>query len=135
MAQLRKQEELVGIRTGFLETDQLRQEIQYMVDFLTGYNVQHVQVLYGVGCATDQLYEPIPVVVLALPTFIQTSIDHGIYHLGDDDLYVESASPSCQFLLCHEHDLHVEAVDAEVLRTIKAAWKQRGYAIFAHNDG
>ena len=122
----------MGIQTGHLQTDQLRQEIQYLVAFLTDHNVQQVQVLYGVGCTTEQLYAPIPVAVPYLATFIHMSIDSGIYHLGDDDLYVGAAAPACQFLLCHEHDLHLEAADEDILRSVEAAWRQRGYAVCTH---
>lgn len=122
----------MGIQTGVLENEQLRQEIQHMVDFLRGHNVQQVQVFYGVGCTTEHLYEPIPLAVSNLATFIQVSIDTGIYHLGDDDLSIETASPACQFLLCHERDLHFEAVDEDIVRSVEAAWKQRGYAICTH---
>lgn len=124
----------MGIQTEFLETDQLHDEIQYLVDLLISLDVQQVLVLYGVGCTTEQLYDPIPVPVSDLATFIQASIDHGIFHLGDDDLYVEAVTPPCQFLLCHEHDLHLESADQELLRKVEAAWIHRGYTVVPSTD-
>ncbi len=117
-------------RTAILIKPQLEQEIIFILHFLESNNKHNLNVSFGWGCSLDDdaLYQPKPLPLSGLSTFIAQSAASGIFSLGEGDFSIESQDGEISFLLCHESDIHVTAKKSELAQKVAAEWKARGYA-------
>ena len=117
------------IRTGLLNIEQLRAELETVIERLKSKDVQQVTVMYGFDCELDQdeLYKEITVAVNDINTFIARSESEEIYKFGDNDFYIMAKPLDIKFLFCHESDVHFTTSDKGVFAQIKEEWLNMGY--------
>ena len=114
------------IGTAPLTPEATWQEIHALVIFLAEQGIDQVAITYGWGCTAGDVQQPIVVPLAALVGFLHKSIAQGIYHLGEDNLYIESGDPYIKITLCHEADIHFEAANTVLEARQRAAWESRG---------
>src|SRR5688572_4046849 len=116
------------------------QEIDALVAFLAGLDIHQVAITYGWGCNARSIEQPVTVPTTALVEFLHKSIAQGIYHLGEDNLYIEAnfgahaveeRTVTLKIKLCHEADIHFETTDTAIEARLQAEWQNRGLRVWA----
>ena len=120
------------IRTGLLNIEQLKTELETVIARFNSKNVQQVTVMYGFDCELDQaeLYKEITIDVSDINAFIKCSESEGIYKFGDNDFYISVKPLDMEFLFCHESDVHFTSSDNEIFAQIKQEWQNEGYEAY-----
>lgn len=120
------------IQTGLLNIDQLKTELEIVIDRFKSKNVQQVTVMYGFDCELDQdeLYKEITIDVNDINTFIKRSENEGIYKFGDNDFYIMAKPIDMEFLFCHESDVHFTSSDNGIFAQIEQEWEHEGYEAY-----
>ena len=118
--------------TGPLTPAQLLEEVSELVKLLQSTGIENVVVEYGSGCKleADQLWRDIDIRLPDLIAFIQSSIDKGIYTLGEADLVLQDRDRSFECLFCHESDIHLMTEDDGLLTQATRRWMDKGYGGF-----
>ena len=108
-------------------------EINTLISFMMSLSIVKVTVTYGWGCQASDIEQPVVVPLDALVELLHNNIAQAIYHLGEDNLYIETfeaADPALKITLCHDADIHVEARDAALEAQLRAAWEGRGIRVW-----
>jgi hypothetical protein len=129
------------IGTEPLSPQETWQEINALVSFLDHLGIERVMITYGWGCKAEGIEQPVTIALDELVLLLQESITQGIYHLGEDNLHIESSQESSQpytkITLCHEGDIHFEAGEADTEARLREQWHNRGHKVWpnAHKRG
>ena len=118
--------------TGPLTPAQLLDEVSEIVKLLQASGIDHLFVEYGSGCKLEsgQLWQDIAIRLPELISFIQTSIEQGIYSPGQADLVVQDRDRTFECLLCHESDIHLASQDGVLIAEATRRWMDKGYGGF-----
>jgi len=124
------------IITQTLTTEQIRNELGYIVDFFRAHGTEELTVRYGWSCnlPMDELWQDIATTAEGLPRLVERSIADGLYPIGDADLFIRDRPGRVEFLLCHESDVHCESTDMEIVEQVKQQWQKRGYGGYEKSD-
>lgn len=117
------------IGTAPLTPDVRWQELDALVGFLAALGVTEVAITYGWGC-TPFGDERTPTIPLAqLIQLLQNNIAQGIYHLGEDNLFIGASNPAQKITLCHDADIHFDA-DPNLEARLRGEWEARGHCVW-----
>lgn len=118
------------LRTKPLELPVLAEQLDSIVELCARFSPETVVVLYGWACNLDtpDLWQEMRTPTAALRALIRTSMERGVYDLGESDLYIQDAGESFRFLLCHESDIHFRSLDESMINIVEAAWRGAGLA-------
>jgi hypothetical protein len=114
-----------------MERRQLQEELDFMVQYLTGKGVKTCEVLFGYAWGVDYypgnewLEEEIQLNKLAEK--IREVEASGIGALGEDDLFIKMLGLEFQF--CHESDVHIyfNEPNNNDIEFYYSRWKKLGY--------
>jgi len=117
------------IASGPLARDVYLAAIGQVVEFLSSNGIREILVAYGWGCdcPDDQLYQDICMPLERLQPFIAESEAADYYRVAKDNLHVKDPARRCEFLLCHESDIHLITDDNGLLKQMESIWRANGY--------
>jgi len=117
------------IASGPLARDIYLAAIGQVVDFLRSNGIGEILVAYGWGCdcPDDQLYQDVSMPLERLQPFIAESETADFYRVAKDNLHVKDPAGRCEFLLCHESDIHLITDDAGLFKQMESIWLANGY--------
>ncbi|MBZ5595036.1 MAG: hypothetical protein LAP39_22565 [Acidobacteriia bacterium] len=118
--------------TSPLTPTQLLDEIPQIVGWLQSNGIDNLVIEYGSGCKLDPelLWRDIEVRRADLVSFIQSSIEQGIYSPGEADLVVQDRDRTFECLFCHESDIHLATDHESILTQAAQRWLDKGYGGF-----
>jgi hypothetical protein len=118
--------------TSPLTRTQLLEEIPQIVGWLQSNGIDNLIIEYGSGCKLEPelLWRDIEVRRADLVSFIQNSIEQGIYSPGQADLVVQDRDHRFECLFCHESDIHLATDDESILTQAAQRWLDKGYGGF-----
>ena len=125
--------------SGPLTLTQLLEEVPEIVKLLQSSGIEQLVIEYGWGCKLEpeRLWQDIEVRALDLVTFIQDSIDKGIYPAGQADMVLRDRDGNFELLFCRDSDIHLMTDDDVILAEATKRWMDKGYGGFklaAHED-
>jgi hypothetical protein len=117
----------VELTSGILSRADYLRAVAVVVEVLRSAGMSEVLVAYGFGCdcPDEQLYQDVPAPRL-LP-FMAEGERLDYYRIGKDNLHVKDGTGRCEFLLCHESDIHFISEDAELVERLKGIWLAAGF--------
>lgn len=118
------------IGTAPLTPEATWREIDALVTFLTSLGVTQVTITYGWGCHAEGMEQSTIVPLSELVVFLQQTIAQGIYHLGEDNLYISADDPTLTITLCHDQDIHFEAASKSLEARLRGEWESRGHRVW-----
>ena len=120
------------LRTGTLTQSQLWEEVRAIIEFLQAKGKLNLLVSYGWDCdlEAEQLYQENPQPLSGLLAFLSRSEETGIFRLGENDLFIESADRSIEFTLWHESDIHMTTEDIGLANEMQSAWASKNYSLY-----
>jgi hypothetical protein len=118
------------IGTAPLTTEATWREIDAIINFLAALGIEQVAITYGWGCKADGVNQPVIVPLTRLTELLHNNIAQGIYHLGEDNLYIGADQPTLTFTLCHDADIHFEAADKSLETRLREEWQTRGHLVW-----
>jgi hypothetical protein len=115
--------------SGPLTRDVYLTAIGQVVDFLRSKGIREILVAYGWGCdcPDDQLYQDVSMPLDRLQPFIAESEAANYYRVSKDNLHVKDPAGRCEFLLCHESDIHLITDDDGLFKEMQSIWLANGY--------
>jgi hypothetical protein len=120
------------VRTEPLSLDELRGSAPEMTESLRSTGHNSVDVTYGFGCnlPVDELWRPARIDSMQLATFIERSVEEGVFEFGAGDLHIEDPQGTLEFRLCHESDIHFGSDDPKLVELVINLWKQNGRVLY-----
>lgn len=118
--------------TSPLTPTQLLEEIPQIAGWLQSNGIDNLVVEYGSGCKLEPklLWQDIEVRLADLVSFVQSSIEQGIYSPGQADLVVHDRDRTVECLFCHESDIHLATDHESILTQAAQRWLDKGYGGF-----
>ena len=117
------------IGTAPLTVEATWHELRALAEFLAMLGIEHVTINYGWGCQPVGGDQSVTTPLAQLLEVLQNNIAQGIYHLGDDNLYISTSNPTLKITLCHDADIHFDANPALEAR-LRAEWQGRGHRVW-----
>jgi hypothetical protein len=118
------------IGTASLTPEATWSEIDALILFLGSLGVKEVGVTYGWGCNAEEIEQPVSVPLAGLLALLAKNIAQGVYHLGDDNLYIGSDNPVLKITLCQDADIHFEAEETHLEVRVRQEWEGRGHRVW-----
>jgi hypothetical protein len=117
------------IASGPLAREVYLAAIGQVVDYLRSNGIPEILVAFGWGCdcPDDQLYQDVSMPLERLQPFIAESEAADYYRVANDNLHVKDPAGRCEFLLCHESDIHLITDDDGLLKQMESIWLANGY--------
>jgi hypothetical protein len=75
----------------------------------------------GIGCLVP---------IADVPSFIAERERTKGFRLGLDDCWIEPLAPDARFLFCNDRDVHVTSHAIELLDSICARWRTKGFNVY-----
>jgi hypothetical protein len=128
--------EMVGsrseMRTEALGADRIRAKVPQIIDLLRSWGRARVGVLYGIMCnlPVDDLWQTVEIDTAELETYIQQSVQDGIFEFGSSDFFIEDLAESLTFRICHESDIHFESSSEELVKQVLTLWHEEGITLY-----
>jgi hypothetical protein len=114
---------VIEIACGPISESALLDELPFVCSLFIEIRAVTVSVQYGWACneEIDALWHPEEITTSDLPAWIDRSIRQRIYQPGRSDVFID-ARGRLKVLLCHEADIHVETVEAAIIRSCASRW-------------
>ena len=121
------------IVTNILTEEQIRQELRDTILFLSQREVKEVEVSFAFTPDSPELddvgvHHTVPVPELL--SFVAERERTKGFRLGRYDCWIELPRFNAQFRFCNDRDIHVSSESPEVLDSIRAHWRARGFQIY-----
>jgi hypothetical protein len=113
---------MMELSTGYLEFQQLDDEVVAIAEDFHASGIDTVYVTFGFACQCDNLVqsEDVPVPTSQLVRFVANCEADGTFELGESNLYIQGGG--LKFLLCHERDIHCSGEESPSLMAVRRRW-------------
>jgi len=123
----------VEILTNILSEETLREELEHAMSFLAQRGISDVAVSFGFTPDAPQLDDvgvryTIP--IADVPSFIAERERTKGFQLGMYDCWIEPSALAARFLFCNDRDVHVTSESAELLDSLRAHWRAKGFSVY-----
>jgi hypothetical protein len=120
------------IAATLLPAQTLREWIGELACFLdtVGHGPYSVELGWGATLPTEQLWHQVEVAPKDIPALIRESEAKGVIRLGTSDLIIRSKERAINFTICHDSDIHFVSSDEDLLRTVTALWRAKGWEVY-----
>jgi hypothetical protein len=123
----------VEILTNILSEEQFRQELGDAMSFLAQRGIRKVAVSFGFTPDAPQLNDVgigYTVPIANVPSFIAERERTQGFRLGVYDCWIEPSELDARFLFCNDRDVHVTSDSVELLDSIRAHWRAKGFNVY-----
>jgi hypothetical protein len=123
----------VEILTNILSEEEVRQELGDTMLLLTQRGVTDATVSFGFTPDSPDLDDVgmryiVPVV--DVPSFVAERERKKGFQLGLYDCWIEPSGLDARFLFCNDRDIHFTSESAELLDSIRAHWRAKGFNVY-----
>jgi hypothetical protein len=123
----------VEIVTNILSEEQFRQELRDAVSLVAQRGITNVTVSFGFTGAAPELEDAgvgytIPIADVLL--FIAERERTKGFRFGLDDCWITPLALDARFLFCNDRDVHVTSHSIELLDSIRARWRAKGFNVY-----
>jgi hypothetical protein len=126
------------ILTNILTEEQVRQELGDTILFLSQHGITEVAVSFAFTPDSpdlDDVGECYTVPVVDLLSFVAERERTKGFRLGQHDCWIEPSGLNAQFRFCNDRDIHVTSESTDLLNSIRAHWRTRGFQIYPDDLG
>ena len=124
--------------TNILNEEEFRDELRDAVAFLAQRGVTDVGVAFGFAHASPELKDVgvrYPVPIADVDSFIAEREQTKGFRLGTCDCRIEPFDLDARFHFCNDRDVHFTSESAELLDSIRAHWRTKGFKIYPDDGG
>jgi hypothetical protein len=126
------------ILTNILTEEQVRQELADTMLFLSQRGISEVAVSFAFTPDSPDLDDVgvcYTVPIADLLSFVTERERTNGFRLGRYDCWIEPSGFNARFRFCNDRDIHVTSESAEVLDSVRARWRTRGFQIYPNDLG
>jgi hypothetical protein len=123
----------VEILTNILTDEQLRQELDATILFLSQRGIKDVAISFGFTPNSPDLDDVgvrYTVPVADVPSVVAERERTKGFGLGLYDCSIEPSGLDARFLFCNDRDVHVTSESAELLDCVRARWRASGFRVY-----
>ncbi len=121
------------ILTNILSEEQFRQELGDVMSLLTQRGISDVAVSFGFtpdAPQQDDVGVGYTVPIGDVPSFIAERERTKGFRLDLFDCWIEPLTLDARFCFCNDRDVHVTSDSVEVLDSIRAPWRAKGFNVY-----
>jgi hypothetical protein len=121
------------ILTNILTEEQFRRELSDTIVFLSQRGITDVAVSFAFTPDFPDLNDVgvrYTVPVAGVLSFVTERERTKGFRLGQYDCWIDPSGFDAQFRFCNDRDIHVTSESAELLDSIRARWRARGFQIY-----
>jgi hypothetical protein len=121
------------ILTNILTEEQVRQEFSDTIRFLSQRGITEVAVSFAFTPDSPDLDDVgvrYTVPITDLRSFVAERERAKGFRLGRYDCWIEPSEFNAQFRFCNDRDIHVTSESPEILDSVRARWRTRGFQIY-----
>jgi hypothetical protein len=121
------------ILTNILRKEQFRQELADITVFLAERGVRGAAVSFGFAPDypdLDDVGVRYVVPISDVCSFIAERERTKAFPLGESDCWIEPSALDARFLFCNDRDVHLTSESAELLDSVRAHWREKGFNVY-----